>query len=130
MSSSSKFLERVKVFTDPDEPVQYAVTGQVGIKPTWRFLSFWLVVTNKPRIIAVTPKRILVLRAGQFRSARTKPRQLLFDVPRSTVMGPLHGTWSRIRLGNESIWVSRNAYKLIEKANAAAATSGTPTAAS
>lgn len=119
-------LERANRFTDADEPVRYVITGQRGTKPTWRFVTFWLIVTNKPRIIAVTSKRILVLRAGQLRTARTKPRELLYEVPRATVMGPLQGSWSKVQLGGEGIWVSRNTYPLIEKANAEVTSAGSP----
>ena len=113
----SGLLERAKQFTGPDEPVRYAITGQTGLKPTWRWLSFWLIVANKPRIIVVTSSRILVLKAGQLRTSRTKPKAVLFEVPRATYLGPLHGGWSKIQLGREAIWVAHNTYQIIEKAN-------------
>jgi hypothetical protein len=121
----SRMIENVSKFTETDEPVRYAITGQVGVNPVWRFLSFWLIVTNKPRIIVVAKSLILVLKAGQFRSARTKPKAFLYEVPRATVLGPLKGSWSRVALGSEKVWVSRNTYKVIERANAEI---GSPTA--
>ena len=122
----SGLLERAQQFTGPDEAVRYAITGQTGTKPTWRFLSFWLIVANKARIIVVTPNRILVLKAGQLRSSRNKPKAVLFELPRATYLGPLHGGWSKIRLGNEGIWVARNSYQILEKANAEAGLIGPP----
>ena len=126
----SGLLQRAQQFTAADEPVRYAITGQTGTKPTWRYLSFWLIVANKARIIVITPNRIMVLKAGQLRSSRTKPKSFLFELPRATYLGPHHGSWSKLQLGNEGIWVARNSYQILEKANAEAGLTGpAPTAA-
>lgn len=103
----------------PGERVRYAFTGQTGLHPRWRFLSFWLIVANKPRVVAVTDDAVVVMRAGQWRWARQRPREVLYRLARQTVIGPLsRGGWSKVRLGHEAIWVSRLAYGVIEKANA------------
>ena len=114
----TSLLENVKPWLEPDEAVAYAFTGQTGISPTWHWLTFWLIVANKPRIVVITDRRTVVLRAGQLRMSRAKPRELLFSLP----PGPLqHGThaWSKVRVGSEDIWMSRRLYKLMDQANAA-----------
>ena len=121
----TSLLENVKPWLEPDEAVAYAFTGQTGISPAWRWLSFWLVVTNKPRIVVVTDRRIVVLRAGQLRMSRQKPKEVLY----SLAPGPLqHGTgsWSKVRVGSEDIWMGRNTYPLLDKAKAAFASTLPP----
>lgn len=114
----ASLLENVKPWLEADEKLAYAFTGQTGISPTWHWLSFWLIVANKPRIVVITDRRIVVLRAGQLRTSRGKPREMLF----SLAPGPLqHGTraWSKARVGSENIWMSRRLYQLMDQANAA-----------
>jgi|SRR5579884_3928642 len=116
MASGQKLLERTREKL-PGERVQAVVTGQTGIRPTWRFLDEWLVVLNRPRIIAVTDNAIVVFKAGQFRWGRTHPKQELYRVPRSTKLGPFKHGWTKVDLGQERIWVHRRAYPLLERAD-------------
>jgi hypothetical protein len=115
----TSLLENVKPWLEADERLAYAFTGETGISPRWRWLSFWLVVvTNKPRIVALTDRRIIVLRAGQLRMSRKTPREVVC----SLAPAPLHhGTsgWSKVRVGLEDIWMSRGSYQLLDQANAA-----------
>ncbi len=117
---ASKLLSSVQALL-PDENVRYAIVGQKGLRPTWRFLSFWLIVANRPRIVALTDSDIVVLKAGQMRWQRASAKSVLFRVPRTT-LGPVRGSWAKLHVGDERIWVSRRAYPLIEKADAEMAT--------
>jgi hypothetical protein len=102
----------------PEDDIRFAFGGQTGIKPSWRWLSFWLNVFNKTRVIAITQQRIAVFSGHQARWARSKPKALLYQLPRDTVIGPLDRGWSKIQLGQEKIWVAKNTHPYIEKANA------------
>lgn len=113
---TSKLLGSVQALL-PGENIRYAIVGQSGLRPTWRFLSFWLIVANRPRIIALTDRETVVLKAGQMRWQRATAKAVLFRVPRTT-LGPVRGSWTKVRVGDEAIWVSRRAYPLIQKADA------------
>ena len=102
----------------PEESVRYAFTGQTGINPMWRFLSLWLNLVNKTRVVAVTDRRIAVFSGHQLRGRRAKPKEFLYHLDRNTVIGPVkRGSWSKIQLGAERVWVARPTYPFIEKAN-------------
>jgi hypothetical protein len=117
---TSKLLGSVQALL-PDENIGYAIVGQKGLRPTWRFLSFWLIVANRPRIIALTDRDIVVMKAGQMRWQRATAKSVLFRVARTT-LGPVRGSWTKLHVGDERIWVSSRAYPLIEKADAEMAT--------
>lgn len=111
-------LEDLQVML-PEDEIRFGFGGQTGIRPTWRFLSFWLNVFNKPRVVAVTNQRIAVFSGHQARWARAKPKAFLYQLPRATVIGPVgKGGWSKIQLGQEKMWVAHNTYPFIEHANA------------
>lgn len=114
----TSLLESVVPLLEPGEQPRYVFTGQTGIKPSFRWISFWLVIANKARIVAVTDRRIAVMKAGQLRWRRMHPKALLYSLPRAT---PLHhGSrgWTKVSLGEERIWISRRAYPAMDSANA------------
>ena len=115
-------IDNVRPMLDPNERLQFAMTGQVGVSPAFLWFPFlrWVMITNRARVIAITDLRIAVFAAGQLNWQRSKPKRLLYSDPRSTVLE--HGThsWSKIPVGDEHIWVSRKAYAYIDEANAGA----------
>ncbi|HEY4378258.1 MAG TPA: hypothetical protein VGM93_13920 [Acidimicrobiales bacterium] len=113
----TSLLDNVRPWLEPDEPPLYVFTGQIGLRPSWRWLSFWLILANKPRIVAITDRRMVVFRAGQLRTARNSPRELLHSLPRARLEHG-SGSWSKVRVGREEIWLGRVAYPLMDKANA------------
>jgi hypothetical protein len=121
----TSLLENVKPWLEADEKLAYAITGQTGLSPSWRWLTFWLIVANKPRIVVITDRRIAVLRAGQLRMSRQKPKELLYSLPLAPLQHGTHG-WSKVRVGSEGIWMSRNSYQLLDRANAALASALPP----
>lgn len=128
----SSLLESVAPLLEPGEQPRYVFTGQTGIKPSLRWINFWLVIANKARIVAVTDRRIAVFEGGQLRWKRSQPKALIYSLPRATPI--VHGSrgWTKVQLGNERIWISRRAYPVMDKANAeiaesTAAVQATPT---
>jgi hypothetical protein len=110
-------LDKIRPALEPGETLQYAVTGQTGVNPRWRFLTFWAVVATGPRLIAITDRRIAVFKAGQARWARGVPKQLLYSLPRGTRLEHTAHGWSKVAIGTEHIWISRVAYGILDKAN-------------
>lgn len=115
----TNLIDTLNQYVEPGEHVHQAFTGQTGLHPRLRWVSLWLVAGNKPRIVAVTDRRIAVFSAGRMRTQRGIPQKLLVSLPRSTRIE--HGTkkWSVVRLGNERFWTSHAAYAVIDLANAA-----------
>ena len=112
-------LENVQSALEPGEQVRFAVTGQTGNNPMYRFLWLGINVVNKARIVVWTDSRIAIFSAGQARWARTQPRKLLSELPLGTRFERGKGSWSKVQVGTELIWISRNTYPLFDKANAA-----------
>jgi len=80
----------------------------------------WIVVLNRGRIIAVTDRRLAVFSTGQFRWQRTTPSRLLYSLPRATILRHDAGSWSKVPVGEERIWLPSKAYPLLDEANAGA----------
>lgn len=112
-------LENVQPALEPDEHLRFAIPGQTGIKPSFRLLSLLLNVFNKPRIVVWTDRRIAIFSAGQARWARAQPRKLLNELPLGTRFERGNGSWSKVQVGPEHIWIPRTNYSLFDKANSA-----------
>ncbi|MGW4271804.1 hypothetical protein ACWEGQ_05450 [Streptomyces seoulensis] len=81
--------------------------------PSWALLGFLVggaVVTasTSRRIVLETDRNVVVLRYGRF--GGVKPTGVVARLPRSTVVGPFSGTWSRIELAGQRLWVNRKWY--------------------
>lgn len=117
-TKGSKMLADCQAMAPPGVTIQYAWTAQNGLNPNWRFLSFWLLVANKGRIVAVTgDRRIALYDAGRFKFNFRKPTKVLLVVtPDQVHFGALRGSWSRITVGPEQMWAPRKAYQIMQKA--------------
>ena len=122
----TSMVEKVQPFLEPGEQVRSVMTGQTGLNPLFRFVTSWLAVANKPRIVAITDQRIVVFRAGQLRFSRTKPKALLYSLNRSTHLEHGSGPWSKVSIGDEKIWMPRPSYVFLDKANAEAGGPASP----
>ncbi len=111
-------LENVRPLLDPGEQLQYAFTGQTGINPAFLWIPYidLLVIGNRARILAFTDQRIAVFSAGQLTWRRSKPKKLLYSLPRTTALAHGAGRWSKLTVGDEGIWVSRRAYRYLDQA--------------
>ncbi len=115
---ASSILQRCAALLPPDVELRYAWTGQSGLKPTWRFLTYWLMFANKSWIVAVSADQVFVFRAGGTKFGYDKPKRLVSTLARSQVQLPerLHGSWTRITFGTQRMWISRRAYPMVGKA--------------
>jgi hypothetical protein len=114
-------LENVQSRLDSGEKLQYAFTGQTGINPASLWIPYidFLVIGNRARILAFTDQRIAVFSAGQLRWRRSTPQKLLYALPRETALPHGSGSWSKLTVGEEGIWVPRKAYRYLDEATGA-----------
>jgi hypothetical protein len=116
----ASMLEKVQPLLEQGEQVQSVLTGQTGLNPLFRFVTSWLAIANKPRIVAITDRRIAVFKAGQLRFSRTTPKALIYSISRDTRLEHGSGPWSKVVLGDEKIWMPRPAYAFLDEANSGA----------
>jgi hypothetical protein len=79
----------------------------------------WLLGPFVPlRIVVVTDRAILLLRASKLFYARPKSlHALVARLPRQTRLGLVRGTWTRITLAGDELWVPRHFYPQITAAD-------------
>lgn len=107
-------VEKVQAKLEPGEQLQFAVTAQTGLNPAWRWLTSWLVIANKARVVAITDRRVAVFKAGNW--SRTTPRELLYSAPRSVALPHKKGPWSKVDLGAERVWLPHKSYNFLDAA--------------
>lgn len=117
-TKGSRMLAACQAMAPAGVTIRYAWTAQKGMNPNWRFLSWWLLLANKGRIVAVTSdRRIALYDAGRFKFNFRKPPKVLFVVtPDQVDFGTLRGAWSKITVGPEQMWAPRKAYQIIQRA--------------
>jgi hypothetical protein len=117
MALRDKLAERAAPFLEPGEQVQEAFSALAGFSPWLRALGALAALLSKPRIVVVTDKAVLVMRAG--RLLGTRPLELLARLPRATRIGPLSGQlWMKTTLNGETVWIHRRFKQDVERADA------------
>jgi Bacterial PH domain len=103
----------------PDETVQAVFSGQT--------VSQWLIVMtgfilflvlNRYRMVVATSQRIIVFDSGKW--SMKKAQSVLFELPRSTRLGPASGVWQKVEVGDETLRVHRRFFKDISAADSEA----------
>lgn len=119
MALRDKLKERVQPMLQEGESVEQIFLAQTGASPWLMGFAGGVLVMMfvKRRIVVVTDRRIVILRAGKL--SGTYPKEVLGEVPRQTQLGPISGLWSKIMLAGESMWVHRRFKKDIDEADAA-----------
>jgi hypothetical protein len=118
MAIRDKLSRNVQPYLEPDERVQAVFPGtsrSPWFLPLTGYVFFFLIA--KYVIIAVTDRRILLLKANPF--ATTKPKQSLGSFPRETRLGPVSGIYGKIKLGGTRYYVHRRFHEDIKAADAA-----------
>ena len=117
MALRDKLATRSASFLEEGEHVEQAFTALAGFTPWLRALGGLAALLSKPRIVIVTDKAVLVLRAGRLMG--TRPLELLGRLPRATRIGPLSGqVWMKTNLNGENVWIHRRFKKDVEAADA------------
>lgn len=118
MALQDTLRERIQPHLTPDERVEQVFLAQTGPCPWWILIVTPLLLAPfwRARIVAVTNHGIRVLRASIWTPA--KPKELLYSLPPQTIE-PLTGLWSKRRLGEELVWVSRRFGRAVEATHGA-----------
>ncbi len=106
-------------YLQPDETIQAVIGAQT--QPQWMLMATGVVIfliINRYRMVVATSHRIVVLDCG--RGGFKKAKGLLFELPRSTRLGPASGVWHRVELGDQTLRVHRRFFKDINAADSQA----------
>jgi hypothetical protein len=116
MALRDKLIERVQPLLDQGETIQQVMPAQQG--QPW-LMGFGLLgaMFVKPRILAVTDKRIVLFSAG--RMAGTQPKEKVAEAPRQTKLAPSGAVWLKTTLAGQTVYVHRRFKKDVEAADAA-----------
>ena len=118
MAIRDKLATNVQPFLEPGENLQSVFPAQSGPNPYLLFLTYLLFFWMKYLVVAVTDRRILLLKASAL--ATTKPKEVVDTFPRETRLGPVSGLWGTVNLGGMKVYVHRRFHKDVEAADAAA----------
>jgi len=116
MSLRDSMRDSAVPFLEPGEQVQAVIGAQTASQYLAAITGVFVFLgLNRYRILAVTPRRIVVLDAGK--TSMKKARGVVTELPRSTRLGPAAGMWHQIPVGRETLRVHRRFYKDIEAAD-------------
>lgn len=118
MAIRDKIRDKAQPQLQPGEQIQAVFSGQT--QSQWLILLGYILffILNSYRCVVVTDRRIVVFDSGKF--AQANPTSILFEVPRSTRLGPPSGLWHTISFPSEEIRVHKRFHKDIEQADAQA----------
>jgi hypothetical protein len=117
MSLRDSMRDSAVPYLEPGEQVQAVIGAQTASQYLAAITGVFVFLgLNRYRILAVTPRRIVVLDAGK--TSMKKARGVVTELPRSTRLGPAAGMWHQIPVGRETLRVHRRFYKDIETADA------------
>lgn len=117
MALREKLAERARPHLEPGEQIQSIFLAQGGPSPYWILLSNWIVIFGaKYRIVVVTDRAIVLLRAG--RIASTKPKKVELRWQRNVWLGQLSGLWGQVTL-DRRYWVHKRFHKDVAAADEA-----------
>src|ERR1019366_3127227 len=132
MASEKTLIKNCQPHLEGGETIQYAFTAESGFSRGLEALGWipgfdeavkLLIISNKPRVVVISDKRIVVFSAS--RLSRTKPRVMLQAFPRSTRLEHGTGRRSTLKLGDHSLRVERHVYGLLDKASAGSGNTAT-----
>jgi hypothetical protein len=117
MAIRDKMAERAQPFLEAGEQIRQVMMAQTGPSPYFAFLSYLiLLLMAQMRMIVVTDRAIVVLKASKMLSGR--PKSLIARYPRNMPLGPVTGSlWTPVTLGGDRMWVHRRFHKDIRAAD-------------
>ncbi|MEA2481843.1 MAG: hypothetical protein QOJ07_3765, partial [Thermoleophilaceae bacterium] len=102
MAIREKLHTNAQPFLEPGEQVQAIFPVQSGPSPYLQFLTWLVLFLVRLHVVAVTDRRILVVRSSIWKS--TSMKQVEAVLPRETRLGPLSGLWAKLQLGDNRYW--------------------------
>ncbi len=116
MAIRDKMRSNAAPYLEPGETIQ-AVFGAQTKSQWFALISLWIIIlSNAYRVVVVTDRRILVGRSG--RLSASPIREILFELPRATRIGPASGLWYKAALG-ERVYIHKRYHKDVAAADAA-----------
>ncbi|MEU6342628.1 hypothetical protein ABZ883_16995 [Streptomyces sp. NPDC046977] len=130
-----KAEERSRGFLEPGESVRQVFVAQGGINPwatMWMFAGAvmlgivarrlageapwlglpWLLIAlvvallaTTRRVVLVTDRAVVTLAMGRW--GTTRPNRVVARLPLGTRIGPLSGTYAKVELGGERLWIHK-----------------------
>jgi hypothetical protein len=123
MALRDKLRERAQPFLEPGEQVQAVFLAQTGPTP-WLAGAFGAIIymfIAKYRVVVVTDRGIVLLKAGAWSPA--KPKELVKRLPRQG-LGPFSAkVFQKVMLDGERHWVHRRFKDDVDSTGTAAAVS-------
>ncbi len=119
MALRDKLTERVQPYLEPGEQVRWVFPAAGGPSPWMMALagSLLYLILVKPKIILITVRRIVVLKANK--ATQSKPKGVELAGPHVR-LGPVKGLWAPIHLGDK-LYVHKRFHKDVEEYDAALA---------
>ena len=117
MALRAKIAAKAAKELRPGETVQAAFVASRA-NPMWALLTWIIVIVKGYYAIVATDQRILVFRTSGFAMSSLKGSQT--ELPRATRFGePTGKVNTKIRVGNEDVWVHRRFWGDLRAADAA-----------
>jgi hypothetical protein len=116
MALRDKITAGVTPHLQPGEELQAvfgAQTRSQWMMPLVGFLPF--ILFNRYRVVAATDRRIAVFDSGVW--GIKNARELVYEIPRATTLGPGSGMWHRIETGPERLRVHFRFFKDLAEAD-------------
>jgi hypothetical protein len=120
MALRDKLKRNVQPLLEPGETIQSVFNAQTGPNPYLILVTYLFFFWIRYVVVAVTDRRILVLKSSIWRPAAVK--ELLETFPRETPLSVSGGVWSRLQLGDRRYWVHRRFFKDVQAAETARTT--------
>jgi hypothetical protein len=100
----------------PGEVVQAVFAAQTTSQ-WFALLSYWIIIAkNAYRVVIVTDRRILVAKSGRFRV--TPVKEVVEELPRTTMIGPASGLWYQCHTLGERLYIHKRFHKDVAAADA------------
>lgn len=128
MALRDQLRANAQVHIQPGESIQAVFCAQTVSQ--YFALFSWLIILIKDcyRVVVVTNQRAIVCKSGRMRM--TPVNEIVWEGPRSTLIGPAHGLWYKTEVLGEKLYINKRFHKDIAEADslAAAASSGSSVA--
>lgn len=114
MAVRDTMAQQVQPYLQPGEQLQ-AIWFAAAANPAWILISFWIIIANGYRGVAVTDRRILLFKNSAWFPGKIK--KPLAEFPRAIRFGQPHGmNWKTEVLG-QPIWIHRRFHKDVHLAD-------------
>jgi hypothetical protein len=119
MALRDKIRQNAQPYLEPGETVEAVLSAQTGPNPYLSIITYLFLFWVRLYLVVVTDRRILVIRSSSWQPSSARSVEAV--LPRATMLGPVSGLWSKIRLNGMDFWVHKRFHKDVAAADAALA---------